>query len=242
MLATAASTIEDEGCRRAPGGACHHVWLYGEVAELAERAETEHRPLTDDVAGELSRLGRRRDPLYAEAADLAVDVTANNPSPGRRDPRPPRDRALDAVAEGAQGVEVGAGVGGAGHAEHPTSIGCHLLPIAAVVVAATQAYRTPHRYRAHRTSNEGASTPASTSTSWYACSQRSWCSRAQVGRARVAEVDRDVADPWRAADDGPVVEPTCPPSSNWLPAWVSPWISVCSPSSQISVIRSWCST
>jgi shikimate kinase len=78
VLATAASTIEDERCRRALAEHAVTVWLHGEIADLAARAEEgEHRPLGDDVAGELARLGRRRDPLYAEAADLAVDVTAN---------------------------------------------------------------------------------------------------------------------------------------------------------------------
>ena len=79
VVATAASTIEDERCRRALAEHAVTVWLHGAIAELARRAEDgEHRPLGDDVAGELARLGRRRDPLYAEAAELAVDVTANS--------------------------------------------------------------------------------------------------------------------------------------------------------------------
>ena len=79
VMATAASIIEDAACRRALAEHAITIWLHGDVADLARRAERgEHRPLADDVAGELARLGRRRDALYAEAADLAVDVTANS--------------------------------------------------------------------------------------------------------------------------------------------------------------------
>ena len=79
VLATAASIIEDAACRRALADHAITIWLHGDVADLARRAERgEHRPLADDVADELARLGRLRDPLYAEAADLAVDVSANS--------------------------------------------------------------------------------------------------------------------------------------------------------------------
>jgi shikimate kinase len=79
VLATAASTIEDERCRRALAEHAVTVWLHGEIADLAARAASgDHRPLTDDIAGELARLGRRRDGLYAAAADLAVDVSRND--------------------------------------------------------------------------------------------------------------------------------------------------------------------
>ena len=76
VMATAASIIEDRRCRRALADHAVTVWLHGEVADLAARVErSEHRPLAGDAADELERLGRRRDRLYADAADFDVDVS-----------------------------------------------------------------------------------------------------------------------------------------------------------------------
>ena len=78
VVAAAASTIEDERCRQALADRAFTVWLQGQLADLAERAKRgAHRPLTTDVPKQLARLGRDRDLLYAEIADLGVDVSAN---------------------------------------------------------------------------------------------------------------------------------------------------------------------
>lgn len=77
VITAAASTIEDARCRQALADLAVAVWLHGDVAVLAARArDGAHRPLGDDIEAELERLGRRRDPLYDEAADLAVDVSS----------------------------------------------------------------------------------------------------------------------------------------------------------------------
>ena len=162
----------------------------------------------------------------------------------------PRGERLDvaapsreALAEGAEGVEVGAGVGGPGHAEHPD---LDRLPLAAhrrgrrgrhpgvEDAAGGSGPRAPRTRRVDTGVDEGLAVAADPLLLARA---------AQLGGARVAEVDGDVADAGRAADARPSrrARPRSP-STNWFPAWVSPWIRVCSPSSQISVIRSWCST
>lgn len=51
------------------------VWLRAPAAFLARRTDPSHRPLLAvDPAGTLARLQAERGPLYAEVADLVVDV------------------------------------------------------------------------------------------------------------------------------------------------------------------------
>ena len=58
------------------------VWLRGPMELLAERASRgEHRPLLDgDAEGALRRLYRQREPIYAELADLVVDIDGRTPA------------------------------------------------------------------------------------------------------------------------------------------------------------------
>jgi shikimate kinase len=74
VIAAAASTIEDARCRAALDDA-FVVWLRAEVAVLAARVRQQtHRPLADDVAAQLRDQAARRDPLFAAAATVVVDV------------------------------------------------------------------------------------------------------------------------------------------------------------------------
>jgi len=76
VIAAAGGTVLDENNRRLM--AQHHpvVWLRGRPELLATRVATgTHRPLLDeDPAGVLKRLDALRRPLYAEVADVVVDV------------------------------------------------------------------------------------------------------------------------------------------------------------------------
>jgi shikimate kinase len=76
VIAAAGGTVLDENNRRLM--AQHHpvVWLRAEPDLLATRVGTAtHRPLLDeDPAGVLERLDAIRRPLYAEVADVVVDV------------------------------------------------------------------------------------------------------------------------------------------------------------------------
>ena len=70
VIAAAASTIEDARCRAALADA-FVVWLRADVSVLVTRVrEQSHRPLDDDVAQQLRDQAARRDPLFAEVADL----------------------------------------------------------------------------------------------------------------------------------------------------------------------------
>jgi shikimate kinase len=75
VVAAAASTIEAPGCREALAG---HVvaWLRADPATVASRLEdgVHRRDLGPDRVGALRALAARRDPLYAAAADVTVDV------------------------------------------------------------------------------------------------------------------------------------------------------------------------
>lgn len=58
------------------------VWLRAATADLLERlaGHTEQRPLlAGDAAAALSELARVRDPLYAEVADVVVEVGTRSP-------------------------------------------------------------------------------------------------------------------------------------------------------------------
>ena len=76
VIAAAGGTVLDEGNRRLMK--LHHpvVWLRGKPEVLATRlGSATHRPLLDeDPAGALKRLDGIRRPLYAEVADVVVDV------------------------------------------------------------------------------------------------------------------------------------------------------------------------
>ena len=76
VIAAAGGTVLDEANRRLMKQ--HHpvVWLRGRPEVLATRLGTAtHRPLLDeDPAGVLKRLDGIRRPLYAEVADVVVDV------------------------------------------------------------------------------------------------------------------------------------------------------------------------
>ncbi len=76
VVAAAGGTVLDPANRRL---LCMHtpvVWLRAEVATLVRRVGSgAGRPLLDgDVAGAMARLDAERRPLYAEVADLTVDV------------------------------------------------------------------------------------------------------------------------------------------------------------------------
>lgn len=76
VIAAAGGTVLDENNRRLM--ALHHpvVWLRARPETLAGRVGSAlHRPLLDeDPAGVLERLDAVRRPLYAEVADVVVDV------------------------------------------------------------------------------------------------------------------------------------------------------------------------
>lgn len=76
VIAAAGGTVLDENNRRLMTQ--HHpvVWLRAQPGLLATRVGTgSHRPLLDeDPAGVLERLDAIRRPLYAEVADVVVDV------------------------------------------------------------------------------------------------------------------------------------------------------------------------
>lgn len=76
IIAAAGGSVLDDANRRLM--AQHHpvVWLRAEPALLSTRlGSATHRPLLDeDPAGVLARLDAIRRPLYAEVADVVVDV------------------------------------------------------------------------------------------------------------------------------------------------------------------------
>jgi shikimate kinase len=76
VIAAAGGTVMDENNRRLMEQ--HHpvVWLRARPEMLATRlGSATHRPLLDeDPAGVLKRLDALRRPLYAEVADVVVDV------------------------------------------------------------------------------------------------------------------------------------------------------------------------
>ncbi len=79
VIAAAASTIEDQRCRDALAGA-FGVWLRADASALATRVRQQaHRPLEDNVEQQLATQAARRDPLFARAADLIVDVDDSPP-------------------------------------------------------------------------------------------------------------------------------------------------------------------
>lgn len=78
VIAAAGGTVMDADNRRLLGMHRPVVWLRARPSTLASRvgsASHGHRPLLDeDPAGVLQRLDAVRRPLYAEVADVAVDV------------------------------------------------------------------------------------------------------------------------------------------------------------------------
>ncbi|GAA3164842.1 shikimate kinase [Planomonospora alba] len=80
VIAAAASVVEDPACRAALGPAVV-VWLDAPPAVLAERMlSSGHRPhFEPDLGAMLTKQRARRGPLFAEVADLTVDVSATRP-------------------------------------------------------------------------------------------------------------------------------------------------------------------
>ena len=76
VIAAAGGTVLDPANRRLLSLHRPVVWLRAEVETLVRRLGAgEGRPLlAGDAAGALARLDARRRPLYAEVADLTVDV------------------------------------------------------------------------------------------------------------------------------------------------------------------------
>jgi shikimate kinase len=76
VIAAAGGTVLDEENRRLLKQHKPVVWLRGRPEVLARRLGTAtHRPLLDDdPAGALERLDAIRRPLYADVADVVVDV------------------------------------------------------------------------------------------------------------------------------------------------------------------------
>ena len=76
VIAAAGGTVLDENNRRLMAQHQPVVWLRASPELLATRVGTgSHRPLLDeDPAGVLERLDAIRRPLYAEVADVVVDV------------------------------------------------------------------------------------------------------------------------------------------------------------------------
>jgi shikimate kinase len=75
VIGAAASVVDDPRVAAALADAATAVWLDAPVDQLAERVvEKPHRPLGDDVLGQLTRQREERGPRYAEVADLTVDL------------------------------------------------------------------------------------------------------------------------------------------------------------------------
>ena len=78
VVSVAGGAVLDPDNRRAIREAGTVVWLRADVATLVDRVGTGNgRPLLgDDVAGNLARLYEQRRPIYADLADVVVDVDA----------------------------------------------------------------------------------------------------------------------------------------------------------------------
>ena len=76
VVSVAGGAVLDPGNRRVMAAAGPVVWLRADVATLARRVgDGRGRPLLDgDPAAALRRLDAERRPLYAEVADIVVDV------------------------------------------------------------------------------------------------------------------------------------------------------------------------
>jgi len=80
VVAAAGGVVLDPANRRLLRERAWAVWLRADPAVLATRVgDSDHRPLLrDDPEGTLRRLAAERAPLYAEVADLTVDVDARS--------------------------------------------------------------------------------------------------------------------------------------------------------------------
>jgi len=81
VISAAGGTVLDPANRRLLGMHTPVVWLRAEVATLVRRlgAGTGRPLLAGDAAGALARLDAERRPLYAEVADVTVDVDDLSP-------------------------------------------------------------------------------------------------------------------------------------------------------------------
>jgi shikimate kinase len=81
VVATGGGAVVDPASRRLLADTSTVVWLRAPVAVLAARLESSSRGdrplLGGDPAATLARLLARREALYAEVADLAVDATGS---------------------------------------------------------------------------------------------------------------------------------------------------------------------
>lgn len=82
VIAAAGGVVLDAGNRQAlRTGHCHVVWLRADPDLLAERAvRNDHRPLLDDdPVRRLHEMAADRESLYAEVADVIVDISDRTP-------------------------------------------------------------------------------------------------------------------------------------------------------------------
>jgi shikimate kinase len=82
VIAAAASTINDPEVRESLPRDAFVVWLRADPETLAARMpESKSRPFAaEDPARVVSRQAERRDPLYAQVADLAVETDRSSPA------------------------------------------------------------------------------------------------------------------------------------------------------------------
>lgn len=82
VVSVAGGAVLDPDNRRLVADAGTVVWLRGPLDLLAERAQRQsHRPLLDGGAeAALTRLYEQREPLYAEVADIVVDIGGRTPT------------------------------------------------------------------------------------------------------------------------------------------------------------------
>ena len=82
VIAAAGGVVLDADTRRAlRGGRSHVVWLRADPELLAARAVTaDHRPLLDDdPLARMRKMAVDREALYAEVADVIIDVADHTP-------------------------------------------------------------------------------------------------------------------------------------------------------------------
>lgn len=83
VIATGGGAVEAAAVRQRLAQAATVVWLQAPPAVLAARLAADDcvRPLLgDDPAARLGELARRRGPLYAQVADIAIDATRGDAS------------------------------------------------------------------------------------------------------------------------------------------------------------------
>jgi shikimate kinase len=98
VVAAAASTIEDPEVRAALRHGAYVVWLRADPDVLVARLPSPTRPFGDqDPARLVAEQARRRDPLFAQVADVTVET-------GREPVAATVARALDAIERGTESL------------------------------------------------------------------------------------------------------------------------------------------